>query len=276
MSARRVPSLPGFRITLGATVAWTSLLVLLPIAALVFRARQGGAAAFVAAVSTPRALASFRFTLETSLAAALVDVLFGVLVAWVLARYDFVGKRIADAVVDLPLALPTAVAGLALAALYSENGWIGSRLAPLGVKVAFAPAGVVVALAFVGLPFVVRTVQPVVEELDPDVEEAAATLGASPFTTFRRVVFPALVPAVRAGFAAAFARGLGEYGSVLFISGNLPNKTEIASLLVMTRLEQYDYAGATAIGVVMLAAALLLLILIHRLEPASERRHAGV
>ena len=273
--ARRA-ALPGFRLTLGLTVTWVSLLVLLPLALLAVRASSGGFGAFVHTVTSRRALTSFAFTIETALAAAAINAVFGVVVAWVLARYDFPGKRLVDALVDLPLALPTAVAGIALTAVYADTGWIGARLAPLGVKVAFTPLGVIIALVFVGLPFMVRTVQPVVEELDRDVEEAAATLGASPLETFRRVVFPALVPAIRAGFAAAFARALGEYGSVIFISGNMPNKTEIASLLVMTRLEQYDYAGATSIGLVMLMASLVLLSAIHRLEPASERRHAGV
>jgi sulfate/thiosulfate transport system permease protein len=252
------------------------LLVLFPLALLVAKSASGGWAGFLRAVTSPRALASLRFTLLTSLAAALINAVFGFVLAWVLARYRFPGKRLVDAIVDLPLALPTAVAGVALTALYTDNGWIGSRLAPLGVHLAFAWPGVVIALVFVGLPFLVRTVQPVIEGLDPALEEAAVTLGASPRQTFLRIVLPALAPALRAGFAAAFARALGEYGSVVFIAGNMPMKTEITSLLIMTKLDQYDYAGAASLGVVMLGISLVLLLVIHSSRTSSERRRALV
>ncbi|HEX4448300.1 MAG TPA: sulfate ABC transporter permease subunit CysT [Polyangiaceae bacterium] len=273
MSARRSP-IPGFRITLGYTLFYLGLLVLFPLALLAAKSASGGWLGFWHAVTSARSLASLRFTILTSLAAASINAVFGFVLAWVLARYDFPGKRLVDAVVDLPLALPTAVAGVALTALYTDNGWIGSRLAPLGIHLAFAWPGVVIALVFVGLPFLVRTVQPVIEQLDPAVEEAARTLGATTAQTFRRVVLPALAPALRAGFAAAFARALGEYGSVVFIAGNMPMKTEISSLLIMTKLDQYDYAGAASIGVVMLAISLVFLVVIHSSRTASERLRA--
>jgi sulfate transport system permease protein len=273
--ARRSP-IPGFRLTLGYMLFYFGLLVLFPLALLVAKAASGGWAGFWRAVTSPRAIASLRFTLLTSLAAALINAVFGFAVAWVLARYRFPGKRLVDAIVDLPLALPTAVAGVALTALYTDSGWIGSRLAPLGLHLAFAWPGVVIALVFVGLPFLVRTVQPVIEGLDPAVEEAAVTLGASARQTFMRVVLPAVAPALRAGFAAAFARALGEYGSVVFIAGNMPMKTEITSLLIMTKLDQYDYAGAASLGVVMLGLSLFLLLVIHSSRTSSERRRALV
>jgi sulfate transport system permease protein len=276
MARSRSSPIPGFRLTLGYTLFYFGLLVLFPLALLVAKSASGGWAGFVRTVTSPRALASLRFTLLASLAAALVNVVFGFVVAWVLARYRFPGKRVVDAIVDLPLALPTAVAGVALTALYTDNGWIGSRLAPLGLHMAFAWPGVVIALVFVGLPFLVRTVQPVIEGLDPAIEEAAITLGASARQTFVRVVLPALAPALRAGFAAAFARALGEYGSVVFIAGNMPMKTEITSLLIMTKLDQYDYAGAASLGVVMLGISLLLLLVIHSSRTSSERRRALV
>jgi sulfate/thiosulfate transport system permease protein len=266
--------LPGFRLTLGFTVSYLGLLVLLPLAFLVAKAASGGWSGFWHAVTSPRAIASLRFTFLTSLAAATLNAVFGFALAWALARYSFPGKRVVDAVVDLPLALPTAVAGIALTTVYADTGWVGARLAPLGIHIAFQSPGVVLALVFVGLPFLVRTVQPVILELDPALEEAAATLGATRTQTFFRVVLPALAPALRAGFAAAFARALGEYGSVVFISSNKPMKTEISSLLVMTKLDGYDYAGAASIGVVMLAASLLLLVIIHVSRTRSERRHA--
>jgi sulfate transport system permease protein len=272
---RRSP-IPGFRLTLGYMLFYFGLLVLFPLALLVAKAASGGWAGFWRAVTSPRAIASLRFTLLTSLAAALINAVFGFAVAWVLARYRFPGKRLVDAIVDLPLALPTAVAGVALTALYTDSGWIGSRLAPLGLHLAFAWPGVVIALVFVGLPFLVRTVQPVIEGLDPAVEEAAVTLGASARQTFMRVVLPAVAPALRAGFAAAFARALGEYGSVVFIAGNMPMKTEITSLLIMTKLDQYDYAGAASLGVVMLGLSLFLLLVIHSSRTSSERRRALV
>jgi sulfate transport system permease protein len=274
MATRRRSPIPGFRLTLGFTLFYLGLLVLFPLALLVAKSASGGWGAFYRAVTGARALASLEFTVLTSLAAALINVVFGFVLAWVLARYRFPGKRIVDAVVDLPLALPTAVAGVALATVYSDNGWVGSRLAPLGIHLAFAWPGVVIALVFVGLPFLVRTVQPVIEELDPAVEEAAITLGASRGETFVRVVLPALIPAIRAGFAAALARALGEYGSVVFIAGNMPMKTEISSLLIMTKLDQYDYAGAASIGVVMLALSLVLLLVVHMSRTSSEKLRA--
>jgi sulfate transport system permease protein len=273
MRRRRSP-IPGFRLTLGYTLFYFGLLVLFPLSMLAARSATAGWAGFWRAISSPRAVASLRFTLLTSLAAAVINVVFGFVLAWVLARYRFPGKRVVDAIVDLPLALPTAVAGVALTAVYADNGWVGSRLAPLGIHLAFAWPGVVIALVFVGLPFLVRTVQPVIEGLDPAVEEAAITLGASPAQAFVRVVLPALAPALRAGFAAAFARAIGEYGSVVFIAGNMPMKTEITSLLIMTKLDQYDYAGAASLGVVMLAISLVLLLVIHASRTSSERLRA--
>ncbi|HTB71933.1 MAG TPA: sulfate ABC transporter permease subunit CysT [Polyangiaceae bacterium] len=276
MARARQSPIPGFRLTLGYMLFYFGLLVLFPLSLLVAKSASGGWGGFLRAVTSPRAVASLRFTLVTSLAAAVINAVFGFILAWVLARYRFPGKRLVDAVVDLPLALPTAVAGVALTALYTDNGWIGSRLAPLGLHLAFAWPGVVIALVFVGLPFLVRTVQPVIEGLDPALEEAAVTLGASPRQTFVRVVLPALAPALRAGFAAAFARAIGEYGSVVFIAGNMPMKTEITSLLIMTKLDQYDYAGAASLGVVMLGISLLLLVVIHSSRTSSERRRALV
>lgn len=273
--ARSSP-IPGFRLTLGYMLFYFGLLVLFPISLLVAKSASGGWSGFLNAVTSPRAVASLRFTLLTSLVAAVLNAIFGFVLAWVLARYRFPGKRLVDAIVDLPLALPTAVAGVALTALYTDRGWIGSRLAPLGIHLAFAWPGVVIALVFVGLPFLVRTVQPVIEGLDPALEEAAVTLGASPRQTFVRVILPALAPALRAGFAAAFARALGEYGSVVFIAGNMPMKTEITSLLIMTKLDQYDYAGAASLGVVMLGISLSLLVVIHSSRTSSERRRALV
>jgi sulfate transport system permease protein len=269
-------AIPGFRLTLGFTMFYLSALVLIPLALLVAKSQSKGFGVFWGAVTTPRALASLRFTLFVSLVAASINVVYGSVLAWVLARVSFPGRRFVDALVDLPLALPTAVAGIALTAIYADGGWIGSRLAPLGIHIAFAWPGVVIALVFVGLPFLVRTVQPVIEELDPAHEEAATTLGASPIQTFAFVVFPALLPALRAGFAAAFARALGEYGSVVFIAGNMPMKTEISALLIMTKLDQFDYVGAASLGVVMLATSLLVLLAVHASRTAGERRRAGI
>jgi sulfate transport system permease protein len=226
-----------------------------------------------AAVTTPRVLASYRLSLLASLTAAIISAVFGLIVAWVLVRYPFPGRRLVDALVDLPFALPTAVAGIALTTLYGPNGWLGARLAPLGIKVAFTPLGIVVALTFIGLPFVIRTLQPVLEDLEADVEEAAASLGASRWATFRRVLLPAIRPALTTGFALAFARAVGEYGSVVFISGNMPMRTEIAPLLIMTKLEQFDYAGASAIAVVLLVISFTLLVTINLLS--SRSRLAG-
>ena len=275
MTGPRRTVLPGLGLTLGLTLTYVTLLVLIPLSTTFFRSAAMGWEAFEAAVTSPRVLASYRLSFGASLAAAVVNVLFGVLAAWVLTRYRFPGRRLVDALVDLPFALPTAVAGIALTTLYAPNGWLGSRLLPLGITVAFAPLGVVVALTFIGLPYVVRTVQPVLQDLESEIEEAAASLGATRWQTFRRVLLPALAPAIGTGFALAFARAIGEYGSVVFISGNLPFRTEIAPLLIMTKLEQYDYAGATAIAVVMLVVSFALLLAINLLQWASRRRLAG-
>ncbi|PYQ07647.1 MAG: sulfate ABC transporter permease subunit CysT [Acidobacteria bacterium] len=269
---RRV--LPGFGLSLGFTLLYLSLIVLLPLSTLALKTASMGWAAFWATVTSPRVLASYRLTFGASMVAAALNGVFGLVVAWVLARYRFPGQRIVDALVDLPFALPTAVAGIALTSLYSPSGWLGAPLEKLGLKVAFAPLGIVVALTFIGLPFVVRTLQPVIEDLDVEVEEAAASLGAGRRQTFARVILPALFPAWLTGFALAFARALGEYGSVVFIAGNMPMRTEITSLLIITKLEQYDYAGATAIAVVMLVASFLLLGAINRLQSWASRRGA--
>ncbi|MEX3894232.1 sulfate ABC transporter permease subunit CysT [Paraburkholderia sp. JPY432] len=269
---RKPSALPGFGVTLGITVAYLSLVVLIPLAATFLKTATLHWNPFVYAVSAPRVLASYRLTFSAAFGGALLNAGFGLLVAWVLVRYPFPGKRIVDAVVDLPLALPTAVAGISLAAVYSRNGWIGRFLEPLDIKVAFTPLGVLIALTFIGLPFVVRTVQPVLEEFEREQEEAAACLGASRWLTFRRVVLPALAPALLTGFALAFARALGEYGSVIFIAGNVPMKSEIMSLLIITKLEQYDYAGATALAVVMLVASFLMLLMINTLQWSLQRR----
>jgi sulfate transport system permease protein len=272
LTFRKPSALPGFGLTLGITVAYLSLVVLIPLAATFLKTATLDWAQFVRAVSSPRVLASYRLTFFSALGGALINAVFGFLVAWVLVRYTFPFKRIVDAVVDLPFALPTSVAGISLAAVYAGNGWIGQFLEPLGIKIAFTPAGVLVALTFIGLPFVVRTVQPVLEEFEREQEEAAACLGASRWLTFRRVVLPAVFPALLTGFALAFARALGEYGSVIFIAGNVPMKSEITSLLIITKLEQYDYAGATAIAVVMLVVSFLMLLLINTLQWYLQRR----
>jgi sulfate/thiosulfate transport system permease protein len=253
-----------------------SLIVLIPLAATFAKAGALSPWQFWHAVTTPRVLASFRLSFGAAFLAALVNLFFGLLVAWVLARYQFWSKRIMDALVDLPFALPTAVAGITLATLYANNGWIGRWLAPLGIQVAYTQLGVFVALTFIGLPFVVRTVQPVLEDLDLEVEEAAASLGANRWQTFWRVIFPAARPALLTGFALAFARGVGEYGSVIFISSNLPGKTEIVPLLIVTKLEQFDYAGAAALAVVMLVASFALLLLINLLQWRSSRHDARI
>jgi len=273
ISVRRQSVLPGFHLALGFTLLYLSLIVLIPLSATLAKTLTMSWEAFWAAVSAPRVLASYRLSFGAALIAAAINTFFGLIVAWVLVRYRFPGKKLIDALVDLPFALPTAVAGIALTAIYAKNGWIGSVLEPLGVKVAFTPLGVLVALVFIGLPFVVRTVQPVLEDLEPELEEAAATLGASRWQTFGRVIFPAVLPALTTGFALAFARAVGEYGSVIFIAGNMPMVSEITPLLIITKLEQYDYAGATALAVVMLAASFLLLLLINYLQWRS-RRHA--
>ena len=252
--------LPGFWPSFGYTVLYLSLIVLIPLSAVFLKSVSSSWAHFWKAVTSPDVLASYRLSFGASLVAALINVVFGFLVAWVLVRYEFPGKALVDALVDLPFALPTAVAGIALTSLYAENGWLGRYLAPLGIKVAFTPLGVIVALTFIGLPFVVRSVQPVLADADQELEEAAASLGASRWQVFSRVIFPLVRPALLTGFALAFARALGEYGSVIFISGNLPMQTEITPLLIVTKLEQYDYAGATAIAVVMLVASFVLLL----------------
>jgi sulfate/thiosulfate transport system permease protein len=271
IASRRV--LPGFGLTLGYTMVYLSLLVLIPLSAVFIRSFGSGWSHFWEVVSSPRVLASLRLSFGASLIAALTNVIFGLIVAWVLVRYTFPFKRLIDAMVDLPFALPTAVAGIALTTLYAPNGWLGSWLKPLGINVAFTPLGIVVALTFIGLPFVVRTLQPVLEELDKEVEQAAATLGATPIQAFVRVVLPALWPALLTGFALAFARAVGEYGSVIFIAGNMPMKSEIAPLLIVTKLEQYDYAGATAIAVVMLVLSFALMLLINALQSWASTRH---
>jgi sulfate transport system permease protein len=267
--------LPGFGLTLGYTMLYLSLIVLVPLSSLFIRSLGLGWLHFWEVVTTPRALAALRLSFGASLFAALVNGVFGLLVAWVLVRYRFPGKRLVDAMVDLPFALPTAVAGIALAALYAPNGWLGHLLVPFGIKVAYTRLGVAVALVFIGLPFVVRTLQPVLEDLDRDAEQAAATLGASGWQSFVRVIMPALWPALLTGFALAFARGVGEYGSVIFIAGNMPMKSEITPLLIITRLEQFDYEGATAIAVVMLLLSFILMLMINALQGWSVSRHAG-
>ena len=270
---KRHSVLPGFDLALGFTLLYLSLVVLIPLSAAFLKTFTLTWGAFWEAVSSPRVVASYRLTFGASLAAALVNAVFGFIVAWVLVRYHFTGKRVVDALVDLPFALPTAVAGIALTALYAQNGWIGQWLP---FKVAFTPLGVFVALTFIGLPFVVRTVQPVLEDLHQELEEAAATLGANRWQTFSRVILPIVAPALLTGFALAFARALGEYGSVIFIAGNMPMISEITPLLIVTKLEQYDYAGATAIAVVMLVAAFALLLIINLLQAWSRRRQGQV
>jgi sulfate transport system permease protein len=268
---KRPTLLPGFGISLGFALFYLSLIVLIPLSAVFLKTTTMGWSAFWAAVTEPRLLAAYRLTFGASFAAALINSFFGLLVAWVLARYTFPGKRVIDALVDLPFALPTAVAGISLTAIYASNGWIGRYLEMIGIKVAFTELGVLVALTFIGLPFVVRSVQPVIEDLEVEAEEAAASLGASHWQAFWKVIFPAVLPSLLTGFALAFARALGEYGSVVFISGNLPMRTEITSLLIITKLEQYDYAGATAIAVVMLVASFILLLGINLLQWRSRR-----
>jgi len=265
-TSRRRSPLPGFAPALGLSLVYLGLVVLIPLAALFWKTASLGWGELFATVTSPRVLASYRLSFGAALAAASVNVWLGLLVAWVLVRYRFPGRALADALVDLPFALPTAVAGITLTTLLAKNGQIGRLLAPLGIEVAFTPLGITVALVFIGLPFVVRSVQPVLQDLDTELEEAAASLGASRLQTFRRVLLPALTPALITGFALAFARGVGEYGSVVFISGNMPMKTEIAPLLIITKLEQYDYAGATAIALVMLCVSLALLFAINGLQ----------
>ena len=263
--------LPGFGLSLGFTLAYLGLIVLVPLSAAFLKTSGMSWSEFVTAVASPRVLASYRLSFGASLAAGLVNTFFGLIVAWVLVRYPFPGRRVVDALVDLPFALPTAVAGIALTAIYSHNGWVGHWLEPLGIKVAFTRLGVFVALTFIGLPFVVRTLQPVLEELEPEIEEASASLGANRWQTIGRVILPELFPTLLTGFALAFARALGEYGSVVFISGNMPMRTEITPLLIITKLEQYDYRGATAIAVVLLIVSFLMLLFINLLQKWSRR-----
>ncbi len=264
--------IPGFGLTMGITLVWLGLIVLIPLSTIFVRSAGMGPAEFVAAGFSDRALAAYRVSFGTALAAALVNAAFGLLVAWVFVRYEFPGKRLFDALIDLPFALPTAVAGIALTALYAPNGWLGSVLVPLGIEVAYNPIGITVALIFIGLPFVVRTVEPVLADLGAEVEEAALSLGANAFQVFARVILPAIMPALLTGFALALARGIGEYGSVIFIAGNMPFRSEIAPLLIVTQLEQYDYAAATAIATVMLLVSFAMLLLINLIQAWSRRR----
>lgn len=267
--------LPGFGLTLGFTLLYLGIIVLLPLSATFWKASALGFGEFWDVAFSPRALASYRVTFGLSLLAALVNGVFGVVVAWMLVRYEFPGKRLVDAMVDLPFALPTAVAGISLATLYAPHGWLGRWLGELGIKVAFTPAGIFVALTFIGLPFVVRTVQPVLEQAERELEEAAASLGATWWQTVRKVILPVLLPSIVTGAAMAFARAIGEYGSVIFIAGNIPMVSEITPLLIVIKLEQYDYAGATALAVVMLAASFLLLLAINSLQWWTARRISG-
>lgn len=267
--------LPGFRLSLGYTIFYLCLIVLIPLSAVFIRTTELSWSEFWAVVTAPRVVATYQLTFGASLIAALINVVFGLLTAWVLVRYQFVGKKVLDALVDLPFALPTAVAGISLTAIYAPNGWIGSLLEPHGIKVAFTPLGVVVALTFIGLPFVVRTVQPVLEDFSAEAEEAAASLGANRWQTFYKIIFPAILPALLTGFSLAFARAIGEYGSVIFIAGNMPMVSEITPLMIITKLEQYDYAGATAIAVVMLVVSFVLLLAINGLQWWSSHRHGS-
>jgi len=267
-------TLPGFGLAMGYTMIYLSLIVLLPLAGLTLKSLQIDRIEFWETITSPRAMASYRLSLGASLVGATLNTIFGLLSAWVLVRYRFPFKRFVDSLVDLPIALPTAVAGISLTALYSSSGWLGKPLSDLGIKVAFAPLGVVIALTFVGLPFVVRTVQPVLEDLKGEVEEAAASLGATRLQTFRRVIFPTLRPALFTGFAMAFARAIGEYGSVVFISGNMPMRTEITPLLIVTKLEQYDYDGAVALAMVLLIVAFIMLLLINVAQVWTSRHRA--
>jgi sulfate/thiosulfate transport system permease protein len=274
MHIKRRNALPGFGLTLGYTIGYLSLIALIPLATLPLKAAGMGWARFCTTIASPRVLAAFELSIGASFVGALIDAIFGVIVAWTLVRYTLPGKDIIDSIVDLPFALPTSVAGIALTAIYSENGWIGRLAVPLGIRIAFTPLGVVVALAFIGLPFVVRTVQPVLNDMDRELEEAAATLGASRGQTFVRVIAPALMPAAITGFALAFARALGEYGSVVFISGNMPMRTEVVPLLIMTKLEEFDYQGAAAIALVMLLLSFTMLLLVNLLQRWSATQDA--
>jgi sulfate transport system permease protein len=273
--AKQKNILPGFNLSLGFTIFYLSLIVLIPLSAAFIKTTELSMPEFWEVITAPRVVASYKLTFGASLVGALINAVFGLLTAWVLVRYKFPGKKLIDAIVDLPFALPTAVAGIALTAVYSANGWIGAWLEPLGIKVAFTPIGVIVALTFIGLPFVVRTVQPVLEDLEAETEEAAASLGANRWQTFVKIIFPAIGPALLTGFALAFARAIGEYGSVIFIAGNMPMVSEITPLIIITKLEQYDYAGATAVAVVMLVISFLLLFAINGLQWWSNRQRTA-
>ncbi len=270
MKSKKKRVLPGFGLSLGFTTLYISLLVLIPLSMVFIETSKLGWGEFIEIVTSERVLHSYKISFGTAIAAAAINAVFGFIVAWVLVRYSFPGKRILDALIDLPFALPTAVAGITLTTLYSTNGWIGQFFEPLNIKIAFTPLGITIALTFIGLPFIVRMVQPVLQDIEKEVEEAAESLGASRFQIFRKVIFPEVFPALLSGFSLAFARGLGEYGSVVFIAGNMPMKTEIAPLMIMTKLEQFDYAGATAIAVVMMMISFLCLIMINLIQMWSR------
>ncbi len=263
---------PGFNLSLGYTIVYLSLIVLIPLSAVVIKSLSLTPEVFWHTITSPRVLASYRLSFGTALIAGIFNAVFGIILAWVLVRYQFFGKKIIDALVDLPFALPTAVAGISLTALYSKNGWVGQYLEPLGIKVAFTPLGILIALIFIGIPFVVRTVQPILEDLESELEEAASSLGANRIQIFVKVLFPILLPALLTGFALAFARAVGEYGSVVFIAGNIPMVSEITPLIIITKLEQYDYAGATAIALTMLIISLILLLIINSLQAWTSKR----
>jgi sulfate transport system permease protein len=275
ISSKKKRVLPGFRLTLGYTLIYLSLIVLIPLAAIFWKTSSLTSAEFLKTVTSPQAIAAYRLSFGASLLAAFINAVFGLIVAWVLVRYNFFGKKFVDALVDLPFALPTAVAGITLASLYAPNGWIGQLFAPLGLKIAYTRLGVLIALTFIGLPFIVRTLQPILQDFEPEIEEAAASLGANRWQVFWRIIFPTLTPALITGFAIAFARALGEYGSVVFISSNIPMKTQIVPLLIMTKLEQYDYAGATALAVVMLVFSFILLLTINVLQWWTNRHNTS-
>lgn len=270
--AKKTNLFPGFGLSLGYTITYLSIIVLIPLSAVIFKTTSLTFSEFINEVTAPRVMASYRLSFGMALLAGFINSIFGLLLAWSLVRYTFIGKNLVDALVDLPFALPTAVTGIALAAIYSKNGWIGKYIEPLGIKIAFTPWGVLIALIFIGLPFVVRTVQPILEEIEIELEEASASLGANRWQTFRRVVFPILTPALLTGFALAFARAVGEYGSVIFIAGNIPMVSEITPLMIITKLEQYDYAGATAIASVMLFISMILLLAINGLQALTAKR----
>ncbi len=274
LTLKRPSVLPGFSLAMGVTLLYLALIVLIPLSATFLKTFTLTWPQFVSAITAPRVIASFKLSFGASLIAATINAVFGLLIAWVLVRYPFPGRRVVDALVDLPFALPTAVAGIALTAVYSSNGWIGGPLEAWGIKVAFTPLGILVALVFIGLPFVVRTVQPILEDMERELEEAAHSLGATPLQTFVKVTLPTIMPALLTGFALAFARAVGEYGSVVFIAGNMPLVSEIIPLIIITKLEQYDYAGATAVAVVMLVASFILLLLINILQGWMRRRYA--